>query len=266
MAQATKQTQSPDICDFDMAQPHPSKPTALITGGARRIGALIAEHLAKNGYDLVLHYHRSNALGVALAEKLRAAYGCEITLRQADLREPASLSDFWKGLPACHLLIHNASQFERDTMSSLTPESLRTHLAVHLESPLLLSQGFLAQLPKESSGNIIVLGDGTMGWSIAPQFFSYAISKHAWHAAIDILAAACAPKVRANLVTLGATLSGSVDDETVFAKLIDRAPLKRKTDPKEVLTAIDFLLSAPGVTGQVISLANGFGITSARPV
>jgi len=243
------------------------KPRTLITGAGRRIGAMLAEHLAAAGHDLVLHYHQSGMEAQTLAKQLRAQYGADVALVQADLAAPEMLANFWRDLPPCTALIHNASQFTRDTLADFTPEALRAHLAVHLESPLMLTQGFMAQLPTDhSQASIIVLTDGTMGWSVAPQFFSYAISKQAWHSAIDILAAAVAPHARANVIALGPTLMGATDNETTFAHLAERAPLKRTNAPIEVAQAIDYLLIAPGVTGQVLSLANGFGLNSARPV
>ena len=243
-----------------------ARPTALITGAAKRIGSMIAEHLAQAGYNIILHYHRSGDAAQALATDLAAQFGTTVTLVQADLSDPERLEHFWRDLPPCELLIHNASQFTRDTIDSMTAETLRQHLAVHVESPLLLSQGFMKQLPEGKTGNIIILGDGTLGWSSSPQFFSYAISKHAWGSVIDLLAAACAPRARCNVMALGPTLTGEVDDASVFNRLAARAPLKRHGSPDEVCQAIDFLLAAPGVTGQTISLANGFGLAFARPV
>lgn len=239
------------------------KQTILITGAARRIGAALARHLARQGYDLVLHYATSKKEAAQLAKELRAK-GATVTLVGADLADTRSLRHFWKELPACSAFIHNASSFRRDTLASLTPDALREHLAVHLEAPLILAQGFLKQLPKQASGSIIILGDGTLGWSIAPQFFSYAVSKHALTATVDILAAAVAPKARANVIALGPTLRGTHDTKQTFAMLAGAAPLQRTGALQEVTEAVDYLLGAPGVTGQVISLANGFSLATAR--
>jgi NAD(P)-dependent dehydrogenase (short-subunit alcohol dehydrogenase family) len=239
------------------------KQAILITGAAKRIGATLARHLASAGYDLVLHYSRSKADAEKLAKELRGR-GTAVTLVKADLTDTKSLVRFWQKLPACSGLIHNASAFKRDTLASMTHASLREHMAVHLEAPLLLAQGFLKQLPKNTSGAIILLGDGTFGWSVAPQFFSYAASKYALTSVIDILAAAAAPKARANIIALGPTLRGAGDTKEIFAMLAEKSPLKRTGEPREVCAAVDYLLAAPGVTGQVISLANGFQLTSFR--
>ena len=236
---------------------------ALITGAAKRIGAALARHLAAQGYELGLHYHRSKREALALAKELRAQ-GAVVTLVQADLGDPASLKHFWRGLPACDVFIHNASSFRRDTLATMSADSLQEHFAVHLASPLLMAQGFLAQLPKSGQGNIIILGDGEMGWSVGPQFFSYAVSKHAWRSVIDLLATSAAPRARANLLALGATLPSKYEDEAAFARLAKRAPLLRNGAVEEVCAAVDYLLAAPAVTGQVISLANGLDLASFR--
>lgn len=239
------------------------KQTILITGAAKRIGAHLAQHLAAMGYDLVLHYAQSKAEAEKLAQALRAK-GTKIMLVKADLTDTKSLERFWKKLPACTTIIHNASAFKRDTLQTMTPASLREHLAIHLEAPLLLTQGFLKQLPKNVSGNVILLGDGTFGWSIAPPFFSYAVSKHAWQSTLDLLAAAAAPQARVNMLALGPTLRGPHDTTRTFRMLADKSPLKRTSKPEEVAAAVGYLLDAPGVTGQVISLTGGFNLSTFR--
>lgn len=240
-----------------------TKPTTLITGAGKRIGAAIARHLAAQGHDLVLHYHTSKAEVEALKEELVARcplpVACKVTLVQADLADLASLATFWQGLPPVTNIIHNASRYTRDTLEAMTLEDLRAHMAVNFEAPLLLTQGFMKQLPAAANGSIIVLGDDALGWSVAPQFFSYSLSKHSWRAVIELLAAAVAPRARANVVALAPTLPGKSDPEGLFERLAERAPLKRTGDVAEVLAAIDYLSTACGVTGQVLGLGNGMG-------
>lgn len=236
-----------------------NKHTTLITGAGKRIGAQVARHLARQSHQLVLHYHRSKGEAETLAKELGAI------LVQADLSDPSSLADFWKGLPPVTNLIHNASLYQRDTLVSMMPENLRAHLAVNLESPLVLTQGFLKQLPKDAAGNVIVLGDDALGWSASPEFFGYSISKHAWRSVIDLIAASLAPHARANLIALAPTLMGETDTKEMFERLANRAPLQRTGSVKEVLTAIDFVLKSPGLTGQVIGLGNGMALATSRP-
>jgi NAD(P)-dependent dehydrogenase (short-subunit alcohol dehydrogenase family) len=239
------------------------QPTTLITGAGKRIGAAIARHLAARGHSLVLHYHRSQAEAEALAHELRAG-GTTVTLVQADLEHTADLATFWQGLPPVTHIIHNASRYVRDTLADFTAADLRAHLAVHVESPLLLTQGFFRQFPAGAAGNVIILGDGTLGWSVSPEFFTYAVSKHAWASLIDLLAAACAPSIRANVIALAPTLPNTHDPVGLFDRLAQQAPLNRTGDVVEVLSALDFLLINPAVTGQIIDLSNGMGIGTNR--
>jgi NAD(P)-dependent dehydrogenase (short-subunit alcohol dehydrogenase family) len=162
-------------------------------------------------------------------------------------------------------LIHNASTYTRDKLESFTLEGLRGHMTVNLEAPLLLTQGYLKQLPADARGNVVVLGDDTLGWSISPEFLTYAISKHSWRAVIELLAAALAPRARANVIALAPTLPGSEDSDAMFARLAAQAALKRTGDVAEVLAALDFVLASPGLTGQTIALGNGMGLVTKRP-
>ena len=240
-----------------------TKPTTLITGAAKRIGAAIARHLAAQGHDLVLHYNQSHDAAETLAEALRAQ-DTKVTLVRADLEHLPEREAFWRHLPACTTIIHNASRYARDRIDNFTAADLRSHLAVNLEAPLVLTQGFLLQLPAGLAGNVIMLGDDALGWSNSPEFFTYAVSKHSWSSLVDLMAAACAPNVRMNMIALAATLPGAVDGEAMFKRLAERSPLKRTGEVAEVLAAIDFVLASPGLTGQRIGLGNGMALTTSR--
>lgn len=240
--------------------------TTLITGAGVRLGAQLARHLAARGQHLVLHYRASGAEAEALAAELRAQHGVTVTLLQADLEQAGDVARFWQGLPPVTHLIHSASLYVRDSFTSFTGDTLRRQLAVNFEVPLLLSQGFLAQLPAEASGTVTVLGDGLQGWSVSPEFFSYAVGKQAWLSVIDLLAAGLAPRARANLIALGPTLPGTNDPDGLFERLAARAPLKRHSAPDELCRTLDYLLESPSVTGQILSLSSGFNLLTARPV
>lgn len=239
--------------------------TILITGAGQRIGAALAVHAAGLGWNIVLHYHRSGDAAQQLAAALQQQHGVQVTLKQADLSNPAAVEDFWRDLPPVTALVHNAATFERDTLATMSSATLQAQLQVNFTAPLMLTQGFMRQLPAEANGSVILLGDGVMGWSISPEFFSYAISKQAWVGALDLLASACAPRARVNLIALAPTLPNAHDTPELFARLAAQAPLKRTGKPDEVCAAFAYLLHAPGVTGQIISLANGAQLASHRP-
>lgn len=219
------------------------RPRALITGGAKRIGAAIAWHLAARGYDLVLHYHRSQAEAEALAAEL-TAHGATVTLHRADLSQADRWEDFWRGLPPCELVIFSAATYQRETLDTVTAGNLRQQLTVNFEAPLFLTQGFMAQLPDGVTGQILVLGDGTMGGKVGAKYFSYALSKHAWFGAIEVLAASVAPRARAHLLALPATLPNP-GEEAMFKRL------SYVGSPAEICAAIDRLLGSDS-TGEIV--------------
>ena len=241
-----------------------TKPLALITGGAKRIGAFLAEKLAAEGYDIVLHYHRSAADAQTLAERLRG-YGAQVTLRAGALDDAASIPAIWQGLPPVSLLINNASSYTRDTIATMQPAELQAHVQVNMLAPILMAQAFAAQLPAGQQGNIILLSDSAYGWSISPHFFSYSISKIGLTGATDLLASALAPHIRVNTLALGPTLSGEMDSEEMFARIASRSPLMRSNDPEQVWQALSMLLTTPSLTGQVLELSSGLALRTHRP-
>jgi NAD(P)-dependent dehydrogenase (short-subunit alcohol dehydrogenase family) len=243
-------------------QPGPAG-TALITGAAVRVGRVLALHLASQGWDVLIHYHHSQTEAEALADEIRAL-GRRAALAQADLGQPEAARTIFAAaadlLPVT-TLIHNASRFERDQLATLTPEAMRAHFAVNVETPLLLTRAFAEQFPKgELPGNVICLLDGMIGWSISPTFLSYSLSRLALREALPLLAQELAPHIRVNGIALGATLPGEQDKPTTFAKLEWTTPLRRVSHPGEVCDAVDYLLKADGVTGQVINLSGGMNL------
>jgi NAD(P)-dependent dehydrogenase (short-subunit alcohol dehydrogenase family) len=235
----------------------------MVTGAAKRIGRAICEHLVARGYDIVLHYHQSCAEAQSVATALRAQ-GAEVQLVQKNLAALHLLHELWNDLPPCDMLIHNASLFARDTAADCDSHALEAHMQVNMLAPVLLSQQFARQLPAGKHGQVIFLSDSVLGWSISPQFFSYAASKLALNSATDLLAAALAPHIRVNTIALGPTLENTHDKEGLFAKLAQAAPLKRTSVPADVLAALDYLRHAEGVTGQILSLSGGMHLATAK--
>ena len=232
--------------------------TALITGAARRIGRSVALSLAERGYDIVVHYHRSEQAALSLVGEIEAR-GRKAAAIAAHLEIPKQIEALIPRavdmMGPLTLLINNASHFARDTLDTASYDSFLAHQQVNLYAPMALSQAFAAQAPAGSQ--IINMSDGVFGWSMSPHFFSYSLSKFGLVSLTELLAAALAPQVRVNAVALGPTLPGVMEKPGTFEKLASHAPLKRVSSPEEVVAAIDYLMAAPSVTGQVIYLSAG---------
>src|SRR3954453_12697795 len=115
--------------------------TAIVTGGARRIGAALARALAGDGWHLLIHCHRSIAEAEALAAELGNA-----PIVSADLSDPAAIAAIMSALeplPPARLLVNNASLFTYDSADDFTPEGWEAHIAPNLRAPALLSRAFV---------------------------------------------------------------------------------------------------------------------------
>ena len=237
--------------------------TALVTGAAKRIGRAIALRLARDGYDIGVHYGRSRDDALALVAELEAL-GVRAAAVQADLAEVATVTrlidDARAALGPVSVLINNASVFADDRARNLTLDSWRLHMDTNLLTPVLLSQAFAAQADLPRPASIINLIDQRV-LKPSPPFFSYGLSKAGlWHAT-RTLAQALAPAIRVNAIGPGPTLKSIHQSEQDFAREARATLLQKPTSPEEVAEAAIFLLNAPSVTGQMICVDSGQHLT-----
>ncbi len=239
----------------------PVSKTALVTGAARRIGKEIALFLARQGWDVALHCHRSMDEAMQLARVIEQE-GRRACVLAADLTDPEAASTIvaraTQALGPVALLIHNAAGFEKEPFAQFSHRCFASMMAVNLEAPLHISRDFAVQAP--AGGQIICLLDGMEGWSMSPAYLSYALSKRGLAEAVRMLARSLAPKLRINGIALGATLEGAYDKEGTFDRLASFAPMQRTGNIEDVLQAVAYLLAAEGITGQIVSIANGMGL------
>lgn len=232
---------------------------ALITGAGRRIGRSIALQLARDGWDIAVHYRNSQPDAEALAGEI-AAIGQRATTLQADLgnlqQVQALISQCSTALgpPAC--LINNASEFQPDSLANVTPDSWRLHLDVNLRAPVFLAQAMADHLPTGVTGNIINIVDQRV-WKPTPDFFSYTVSKAGLWAATRTLAQALAPRIRVNAIGPGPVLKSVHQTDSDFTAEVASTLLQRGPTAEEIAAAVCFILAAPSLTGQMIALDAG---------
>ena len=233
--------------------------SVLVTGAARRIGRAIALDLAKSGWTVAIHYNRSKAEAAAVAEEI-SALGGEAVVVQADLalEEGAAglVGQARDAIGPLSGLINNASVFEKDTPQTATKDSWDSHMQVNLRAPFQLTQAFSKQLTKGTEGNVINLIDQRV-WNVTPHFTSYTVSKVALWGLTQNLALALAPSIRVNAIGPGPTLASIHQTEEQFERQWSAQPLSRPVKPEEICRAIQFLLDAPSITGQMIVLDGG---------
>jgi NAD(P)-dependent dehydrogenase (short-subunit alcohol dehydrogenase family) len=154
------------------------------------------------------------------------------------------------------VLINNASLFEEDDIGNMSGESWQRHQDINLRAPVVLVQAFARQLPAGEEGNVINLIDQRV-WKLNPQFFSYTISKAGLWTATRTLAQALAPRIRVNAIGPGPALPSARMDDAAFRRQGELTLLGRGTSPAEISAAVQFILSQPALTGQMIALDGG---------
>jgi NAD(P)-dependent dehydrogenase (short-subunit alcohol dehydrogenase family) len=224
--------------------------TAIVTGGAKRIGAEIVRALAADGWHVMIHCNRSAAEAEALAAETGGS-----TVR-ADLADPSAAEAILgaaEGLPPLRLLVNNASLFAHDDVRDFTVDSWAAHLDVNLRAPALLSRAFAAQVGR---GLIVNLLDAKLAAPNA-DFFSYTISKMGLAGLTELCARAFAPGIRVNGIAPSVTMVSGPQSRENFDKVHALNALGRGVEVGEIVAALRFIVATPSMTGQTILLDGG---------
>jgi NAD(P)-dependent dehydrogenase (short-subunit alcohol dehydrogenase family) len=225
--------------------------TAIVTGGAKRIGAEIVRALAADGWHVLIHYNRSAEEAEALAREVGGA-----SLVRADLADPAAAEAILaaaRGLPPLRLLVNNASLFVPDDARDFTVESWAAHLDVNLRAPAFLSRAFAAEAKR---GLIVNLLDAKLA-ALNPDFFSYTISKIGLAGLTELCARTFAPGIRVNGIAPAVTLVSGPQSRENFDKVHGLNALGRGVEVNEIVAALRFIVATPSMTGQTILLDGG---------
>jgi NAD(P)-dependent dehydrogenase (short-subunit alcohol dehydrogenase family) len=235
----------------------PEAKNVLVTGAAKRLGRVIALHLAGAGWNVAIHYHGSAEEAEATANDIRAL-GAKAATLKADLsreEETAGLIErAAAALGPLTALINSASLFENDDWQSASRASWDAHMETNLRAPFLLSQRFARQV--KSKGAIINIIDQRV-LKPTPQFLSYSLSKAGLYWLTTTLAQALGPNIRVNAVGPGPTMRNARQSEADFARQRDATILERGAEPEDVARAVQYLLEAEAVTGQMLAVDGG---------
>jgi len=231
----------------------------LVTGGAKRIGRAIVERLARDGWDIAIHYNGSATDAARLAGEIREAGGNAVALG-ADLTDEAAAGrlagEAADALGGLNALVNNASVFKRDDLSDDNRELWDLHMAVHVRAPYVLTRALLHGLGPDAVGAVVNIVDQRV-LNPSSHFLSYTLSKMALWDQTQVLARAMAPRVRVNAIGPGPVLPSSRQSNDDFERQALQTPLGHAVDPAEIAAAAAFLLDAPSVSGQIIAVDAG---------
>ncbi len=239
----------------------PERPVALITGAAKRLGRDIAVHLARQGFDLAIHYRQSAAEAQDCLLELRAlgaqahAYSADLSLEaECEALVPKVVAQFGR----LDAVVNNASTFEHDTVNTFTFGAMDAHWRANTAPAIVLARALHAHVAShpERSACVVNLLDQKL-WNLNPDHLSYTLSKAALQTATQLLAMALAPKVRVCGVAPGVTLPSGPMTAAEFAAAHQLTPLGRSSSPEDIVRAVAFLIESPAVTGHTLLVDGG---------
>lgn len=227
--------------------------TAIVTGGARRIGAALCRALAEDGWHLLIHCNRSRDEAEALATELGNARAVAADLASPDAAETVFAA--LDRLPPPRLLVNNASRFDYDSGVDFSVEQWDRHVDVNLRAPALLSRAFA--MAAREGGLIVNLLDAKLAQP-NPDFFTYTISKIGLAGLTELSARAYAPrKVRVCGIAPSVTMVSGKQSRENFEAVHALNPLERGVHVDEIVAALRFIVATPTLTGQTITLDGG---------
>ena len=231
-------------------------PLALVTGAAHRLGKVFALTLARQGFDILLHYHRSSDAAVQAQTEIEAM-GVRATLLEADLTDPSQIQSLVADLDALHVLVNSAAFMPSGKVEALTLENWDAALDLNVRAPFLLAQEAAKKMTE--GGLIVNITDvgAQKAWSRYP---SYTVSKAALDSLTRVLARGLAPKIRVNAIAPGFVLQSDIVSDEEWQRLINRIPLKRAARTEELASALEFLLKNEYITGQIIVVDGGYSL------
>ena len=236
--------------------------TALVTGGAKRVGAAICRRLHAQGANVMLHHRASVAEARALQRELNARRADSVALIQADLLDlnklPAMIEQTVQRFGRLDGLVNNASSFFPTPVGAITPEAWEDLIGTNLRAPLFLAQAAAPALRK-TQGAIVNIADIHAERPLK-NFVVYSIAKAGLIGLTRSLARELAPEVRVNAVAPGPILwpDDASFDELSRQLIISHTPLRREGEPDDIAKAVHFLLAdAPYVTGETINVDGG---------
>lgn len=235
-----------------------SNRTALVTGGAHRVGRALAVALARAGADLAVHYHGAGEAARATAEEIRALGRRAETFRAdlADAREAAGLAGRVVGsMGRLDVLVNNAALFESGSFLDVTAEEWDRVMAVNARAPFLLLQATAESLA-ESKGVAVNIADvsGIRAW---PAFPHHSVSKAALIHLTRVAARALAPDVRVNCIVPGTVLPPEDYTGEQIEESARRTVLERIGSEDDVVEALLFLVRSEFATGSVVVVDGG---------
>ena len=242
---------------------HQEHRVAIVTGGAKRIGAVIAENLHSRGLNVLIHCRASRAEADALVARLNKSRADSAAVTEADLRDDAApdaiVGAALSAFDRVDVLVNNASAFYPTPVTDASHPDWHALIDSNQRAPFWLSLAFAKALGG-NAGSIVNLVDNHGIVPLADHAI-YSQAKAGLIMQTRALAKDLAPEVRVNGVAPGSILwpeGDAANSEESMRDIMARVPLKRQGRPEDIAGAVAFLaLDAPYITGQILAVDGG---------
>ena len=232
--------------------------TALITGGAARIGAQIVKTLHHNQFNIIIHCNQSKDKAQLLCDELNSIRANSVEIVSGNLNNIDELDSLVSSIKSLDLLVNNASVFYPKSVEDSEMKDWDDVININLKAPFFLSKGLSKTLSK-NDGSIINIIDIHSERPLKKHAI-YNISKAGLKMLTQTLAKELAPKIRVNGVSPGSILwpqdsaEISEDDKNL---MLERIALHRQGSPQDIADTVLFLANSNYITGQIINIDGG---------
>jgi pteridine reductase len=244
-------------------QTNGDRPVVLITGAGRRVGAAVAQSLARRGFRTALHASTSHAAAAALASQL-CDEQCEAVAVQADFRNEqairAMIAEVRDRFGRIDALVNNAAIWQAKPLEEVNSQDVREHFEINALATFICCQtAGLIMVGQPTGGAIVNIGD----WAIARPYADYSayfaskgcIPTITRSMAVEL--AARNPRVRVNAILPGPVLFPDELSEAERMQLIEATLVKRPGTPEDVAGAVLFLIENSFITGVCLPVDGG---------
>ena len=241
---------------------------ALVTGSAQRVGRAIALELAKNGVNIVVHYHSSDPSEVRETLHDVKSFGVDALEFQADVSQPDDVEKLFSAIQErfgrLDIVVNSASVFQKRELLDVSLEDWDLTMNVNLRAPFLITQHAAKMMAENAvpGGSIVNICDkGVDGpWKA---YSHHGVSKSALWALTEITALSLGPTIRANAIVPGPIMkpAGRNMSDEEWAKVGEKNPLNKTGEAGDVARAVVYLCQEDFLTGTLIHVNAGEHLT-----
>lgn len=234
---------------------------ALITGAAKRIGKALANHLAKNGWSIAIHYNHSSKEAETLKEELLHKYPTRkfytVKADLSNMKEVQKLiPNVIKQMGSISLLINNASIFEASEIKETTPELFTRNMQINFTAPFFLTRDFAGL----SVHGLIINFVDTRVTTNKNSHAAYSLAKKSLWELTKMTAYEFGPEIRANAIAPGVTLPPPGGNDSDLMKMAKHIPMQKPSGIEPILKSVDYIIDNDHLTGQLLFCDGGENI------